>query len=613
VALKILLADDSMIAQNMGRKILTDAGYEVIPVSNGAAAVKRLPDVNPDIVVLDVYMPGYTGLEVCEKIKNLPATAHIPVLLTVGKLEPFRPEDGMKVKADGVIVKPFEATDLVAVVAKLAERIPLMAAPKLSPVEPLPQVQTGQEMEEAAPPAPVHVPAEFAGAPALGDDFLSELVIEAPPVSEAPAALNVIEVFPTPVSDVPTTGVELPVDLPIEIDFLMDTPEETSSLVVEPEPESVPSAEIQAAVAGFDFLTMHVPAGVPAAEQSTPQPASTVPEQALVAEDSEAELPPIEIYLEPVGAAQESFAEAVEPVPPPVDPSPLQGLEPTLMEASPETEIAPAPGLMSDYNESPVQILNEAVAAPPEVSAEEPPEFAIFNAVLAADSETRMEDNLAATLEAYDAAAKIAEPRPEPPSAMEPTAASVESAPAYSDAAVPARITDTEIPASPMATMATTDGIGLALEAMLLGAIEEPETEEMAAVPEAIEPAIEIIMQFSGAEPEVPPAAVEIPIEFESQTEVQPVEDKPVEDQLVEEQPVEIALESILETEPAEEPLPAPAEPILLWAASPPSPDLMACLSSEVDSDVAEQIVDSVLDRIRPELVEEVRRLLGAR
>ena len=91
MARKILLADDSVTAQNMGRKILTDAGYDVITVNNGSAALKRIAEAKPDLIVLDVYMPGYSGLEVCQRLKDSPETAHIPVLLTVGKLEPFKP------------------------------------------------------------------------------------------------------------------------------------------------------------------------------------------------------------------------------------------------------------------------------------------------------------------------------------------------------------------------------------------------------------------------------------------------------------------------------------------------------------------------------------------
>ena len=58
-----MLADDSLTAQNMGKKILTEAGYEVIAVSNGAQAMKKIVSERPDLVVLDIYMPGYSGLE----------------------------------------------------------------------------------------------------------------------------------------------------------------------------------------------------------------------------------------------------------------------------------------------------------------------------------------------------------------------------------------------------------------------------------------------------------------------------------------------------------------------------------------------------------------------
>src|SRR5947209_7762076 len=112
-----------MTAQNMGKKILTDAGYDVIAVSNGAAAVKKIAEHKPDIIILDIYMPGYTGLEVCEKVRASIATLKTPVLLTVGKLEPYRAEDANRVKADGVIIKPFEASDLLAIIKKLEERV----------------------------------------------------------------------------------------------------------------------------------------------------------------------------------------------------------------------------------------------------------------------------------------------------------------------------------------------------------------------------------------------------------------------------------------------------------------------------------------------------------
>jgi twitching motility two-component system response regulator PilH len=129
LARKILLADDSVTAQNMGRKILADAGYEVIAVNNGSAALKKIAELKPDLVILDVYMPGYSGLEVCQRLKESQDTARIPVLLSVGKLEPFKPEEAQRVRADAFIVKPFEASELLSALSKLEDKVVPRAEP----------------------------------------------------------------------------------------------------------------------------------------------------------------------------------------------------------------------------------------------------------------------------------------------------------------------------------------------------------------------------------------------------------------------------------------------------------------------------------------------------
>src|SRR5215467_11616196 len=107
----------------MGRKILADAGYEVITVNNGSAALKKIGEQHPDLIVLDVYMPGYSGLEVCQRLKETGDTSRIPILLTVGKLEPFKPEEARRVRAEGFIVKPFEASELLSALSKLEDKI----------------------------------------------------------------------------------------------------------------------------------------------------------------------------------------------------------------------------------------------------------------------------------------------------------------------------------------------------------------------------------------------------------------------------------------------------------------------------------------------------------
>jgi len=129
LARKILLADDSVTAQNMGRKILADAGYYVVTVNNGSAALKKIAELKPDLVILDVYMPGYSGLEVCQRLKESQDSSRIPVLLSVGKLEPFKPEEAQRVRAEGYIVKPFEASELLGALSRLEDKVVPRAEP----------------------------------------------------------------------------------------------------------------------------------------------------------------------------------------------------------------------------------------------------------------------------------------------------------------------------------------------------------------------------------------------------------------------------------------------------------------------------------------------------
>src|SRR5437667_1523474 len=116
----------------MGRRILMDAGYEVITVNNGSAALKKIHESRPDLIVLDVYMPGYGGLEVCQRLKESGDTMKIPILLSVGKMEPFKADEAKRVRADGHIVKPFEASELLAALTRLEDRI--VHQPELSRV-----------------------------------------------------------------------------------------------------------------------------------------------------------------------------------------------------------------------------------------------------------------------------------------------------------------------------------------------------------------------------------------------------------------------------------------------------------------------------------------------
>ncbi len=110
---KLLLADDSITIHKVIELILSGEGFEIMTTSNGEDALAAIPTFNPDIVLADVEMPKMNGYTLCEKIKEDPSTSRIPVLLLAGAFEPFEEESIKKVRADGFVVKPFDAQELI--------------------------------------------------------------------------------------------------------------------------------------------------------------------------------------------------------------------------------------------------------------------------------------------------------------------------------------------------------------------------------------------------------------------------------------------------------------------------------------------------------------------
>lgn len=119
--IRVLLVDDSPHAQRMGERILADEGYEVVTVSNADAAMIRLAEADPDVVVADTVMPGRTGFDICHYLKMNPRHKHVRVILTAGVLESLDEEQARRVDADGTLKKPFEATALLGAVRPLGE------------------------------------------------------------------------------------------------------------------------------------------------------------------------------------------------------------------------------------------------------------------------------------------------------------------------------------------------------------------------------------------------------------------------------------------------------------------------------------------------------------
>jgi len=118
---RVLLADDSPHAQRMGERILREEGFQVVSVTDGETAFLRLADVDPDVIIADVYLPNRSGFELCRHVKSDPALKHTRVILTAGMLEDFNEEEARLAGCDAILRKPFEASIVVETMKPLIE------------------------------------------------------------------------------------------------------------------------------------------------------------------------------------------------------------------------------------------------------------------------------------------------------------------------------------------------------------------------------------------------------------------------------------------------------------------------------------------------------------
>jgi CheY-like chemotaxis protein len=143
---KILVADDNTNIQKMVSLALEERGISVVSVGNGEAAVRRIPDVDPDLILADIFMPVRNGYEVCEFVKKDERFAHVPVILLVGAFDPLDEKEARRVGADGVLKKPFVPPDpLIAMVTSALEKNPRVAA----------EAAKAKEAKMAPEPAPL--------------------------------------------------------------------------------------------------------------------------------------------------------------------------------------------------------------------------------------------------------------------------------------------------------------------------------------------------------------------------------------------------------------------------------------------------------------------------
>ena len=116
---RVLVADDEEAIAELLRRMLMKQGYEVAVVNDGLAALQAVDEFKPHVVLLDVNMPGMSGIDVCRRLKQALATRLTPVVIVTGMAQRERRIEGLEAGADEFLSKPVDGQELLARVRSL--------------------------------------------------------------------------------------------------------------------------------------------------------------------------------------------------------------------------------------------------------------------------------------------------------------------------------------------------------------------------------------------------------------------------------------------------------------------------------------------------------------
>lgn len=120
--LKVLVVDDEDNIIELIRLGLRYEGFQVETASNGEQGIALAQRVNPDLVILDVMMPGIDGIEVCRRLRNNPTTRDVPILMLTAKDEVSDRILGLQTGADDYLTKPFDFYELLERIKAILRR-----------------------------------------------------------------------------------------------------------------------------------------------------------------------------------------------------------------------------------------------------------------------------------------------------------------------------------------------------------------------------------------------------------------------------------------------------------------------------------------------------------
>lgn len=221
-SINILLADDSITIRKVVGIIFGGDDYSLTMVDNGTAAIEKALEIRPDVLLIDVIMPGMNGYEVCEAVRREPLLAATPILLLTGSFDPFDEDKARKCGANDHIVKPFEAQQLVNKVQELLAQAGESAAQTLENEPALQEPVFESTFAQAAPVASSL--SAFSGPDAQsGGAFVLESTFQQTPAVSTDDPWGAFTQQPEPAAT-PTAPTPAD-DSPFESHFAVQTPE----------------------------------------------------------------------------------------------------------------------------------------------------------------------------------------------------------------------------------------------------------------------------------------------------------------------------------------------------------------------------------------------------
>ncbi len=111
---RILLVDDTQTVVMAEKMMLAGQGFEIATARNGVEALARVAEQTPDLILLDIMMPGLDGIETCRRLKADQATRHIPIVMVTTKGERQKVEESFLAGCDDYLTKPLQKSELLA-------------------------------------------------------------------------------------------------------------------------------------------------------------------------------------------------------------------------------------------------------------------------------------------------------------------------------------------------------------------------------------------------------------------------------------------------------------------------------------------------------------------